>query len=203
MGAWLFHHERLVRFAEELPPERYRCIRAEDVLNHPRREMRSICEWLGIDAGPASITAMCHPERSPFARLGPDDAKYGNDPKFVRAPKMRPAPIPPTLDVPTDWLVDPWLLVATMGMAYRFGYPDHPEAKLRRCTVPYADFPSRRRRSSAEWCAEPGPTRPTCSGCDDPRAALEEELGLELPARLHVTMVEDGRTTCASSCRWT
>jgi hypothetical protein len=127
IGAWLFHHERLVRFSESLPPERVRRVRAEDVLNHPRREMRAICLWLGIDAGPKAVTAMCHPERSPFAGVGPSDARYGNDPKFLRSPKIHRAPIPPSLDIPSDWIVDPWLLTATIEMAYRLGYSHQTE----------------------------------------------------------------------------
>jgi hypothetical protein len=128
MGAWLFHHERLLRFTDTLPPDQFRRVRAEDVLNHPRREMRSLCLWLGIDASPEAVTAMCHPERSPFAGLGPSDAQWGNDPKFLRAPKMHRAEIPSSLDAPAEWAIDPWVLTATIEMAYRFGY-QHEEAE--------------------------------------------------------------------------
>jgi hypothetical protein len=126
MGAWLFHHERILRFTGALPPGQTRRVRAEDLLNHPRREMRRLCLWLGIDASPAAVASMCHPERSPFARPGPQDAPYGNDPKFVKSPRMRKAEIPPSLDVPAEWTVDPWLLAATIEMAHRLGY-EHQE----------------------------------------------------------------------------
>jgi len=58
--------------------------------------------------------------------------------------------------------------------------------------VPYADFPTRRdaieRRIVRRAWADPaylGRLR------EDPRAALEEELGVSLPSRLQVTLVEE------------
>lgn len=122
MAAWLFHHERILRFTSSLAPGQAMRVRAEDVLNHPRREMAAICRWLGIDSSSQAVTAMCHPERSPFAGVGPQDARYGNDPKFLRAPRMRRVVIPASLDVPADWVVDPWLLTASIDLAYRLGY---------------------------------------------------------------------------------
>jgi hypothetical protein len=124
MAAWLFHHERILRFTSSLTPEQTIRVRAEDILNHPRREMAAICRWLEIDSGSEAVTAMCHPERSPFASVGSQDAPYGNDPKFLRSPKMRRVEIPPSLDIPGDWVVDPWLLTATVELAHRLGY-DH------------------------------------------------------------------------------
>ena len=122
MAAWLFHHERILRFTATMTPAQTMRVRAEDILNHPRREMAAICRWLGIDAGPQAVTAMCHPERSPFASLGPQDARYGNDPKFLRSPRIRRVGIPSSLDMPDDWVVDPWLLTASVELAQRLGY---------------------------------------------------------------------------------
>ena len=123
MAAWLFHHERILRFTSSLMPGQTLRVRAEDVLNHPRREMAAICRWLEIDAGREAVTAMCHPERSQFAHVGPQDARYGNDPKFLRSPRMRRVAIPSSVDIPDDWIVDPWLFTATIKLAHELGYP--------------------------------------------------------------------------------
>jgi len=122
MAAWLFHHERILRFTSTLAPGQATQVRAEDILNHPRKEMAAICRWLGIDASREAVTAMCHPERSPFASIGPQDARFGNDPKFLRSPHIRRVVIPSSLDIPADWVVDPWLLTATIEVAHRLGY---------------------------------------------------------------------------------
>jgi hypothetical protein len=58
--------------------------------------------------------------------------------------------------------------------------------------MPYADFPTRReeieRRVVRRAWADPA-YRDWLR--DDPRAALEDELGISLPSRLHVTLVEE------------
>jgi hypothetical protein len=58
--------------------------------------------------------------------------------------------------------------------------------------VPYADFPTRRdeieRRVVRRAWADPAYLDRLRA---DPRAALEEELGVSLPARLQVTLVEE------------
>jgi hypothetical protein len=122
MAAWFFHHDRILRFTSTLMLGQTMRVRAEDILNHPRREMAAICRWLDLDSGREAVTAMCHPERSPFASIGPQDARFGNDPNFLRSPRMRRVEIPPSVDVPDDWLVDPWLLTATIELAHRLGY---------------------------------------------------------------------------------
>ena len=88
--------------------------------------MAAICRWLSINTSREAVTAMCHPERSLFASVGPQDARYGNDPEFLRSPRIRRVEIPPSLDVPAEWIVDPWLLTATIELAHRLGY-DHAD----------------------------------------------------------------------------
>jgi hypothetical protein len=65
---------------------------------------------------------MTHPERSPFARLGPRGFLGGNDPKFLREPTLRQATRPSGLGLPTDWNVEPWTAVAAAELAERLGY---------------------------------------------------------------------------------
>jgi hypothetical protein len=122
VGVWYHQHLRIHRFIAALPPDRALRVRAEDVLNAPVETLPGICEWLGVDAAPASIEAMCHPERAWHARLGPPGAVGGGDGGFMRNPVARAAALPASLDVPAEWRVDPWLLTATIELAYQFGY---------------------------------------------------------------------------------
>lgn len=122
LGTWMFHHGRVKRFTSVLPPDRWMRVRSEDVLNDPQTTLPAICRWLGIDAGPDAVEAMMHPEHSPYARLGPSNALGGNDPKFLDAPAPKPAELPSSLDVPADWVVDPWLHVGLVEFAATLGY---------------------------------------------------------------------------------
>lgn len=128
LGSWYFHHSRILRFTASVP-ERSLRVRAEDVVNNPEQELRGICQWLGIDDNPAALDAMSHPERSSFAKLGPQGAMGGNDPKFLRSPALRPAIIPAGLDVPSDWVVDPWTVLAAIELGHRFGYSDCEDSR--------------------------------------------------------------------------
>jgi hypothetical protein len=122
LGTWLFNHARVKRFTTALPPDRWMRVRSEDVLNSPETTLPAICRWLGIDAGPDALEAMMHPERSPFARLGPSNAMGGNDPGFLEQPALHRAEMPTTLELPPDWIVDPWLHVAVVEFAASIGY---------------------------------------------------------------------------------
>lgn len=122
LGYWFFHHRRVKLFAESLPRHRWLRVRSEDVLNDPRPTLTRICEWLGIDSGEKSIDSMIHPERSPFARIGPPGALGGNDPGFLSDPVPRPTLLPDSFDLPQDWIVDPWLHLAVVELGTELGY---------------------------------------------------------------------------------
>jgi hypothetical protein len=127
LGTWLFHHGRIKRFTDSLPPDRWIRVRSEDVLNSPRDFLPGICRWMGLDAGEDAVEAMLHPEKSPFARLGPKNALGGNDPGFLNEPAPHEAVNPDSLDIPADWTVDPWLHVAVVEFAGSIGYWHTPK----------------------------------------------------------------------------
>jgi hypothetical protein len=122
LGTWMFNHGRIKRFTSTLPPDRWMRVRSEDVLNDPHTWLPKICRWIGIDDGPEAMEAMLHPERGLFARLGPKNAMGGNDPKFLEDPVLHAAELPPTLDLPEEWEVDPWLHVGLIEFAASVGY---------------------------------------------------------------------------------
>ena len=105
-----------------LPPDRVLRVRSEDVLNSPAESLPSICRWLGLDYGDDEIEAMRHPERSPYARTGPQGAAGGWDHDFMLDPSLRRTQLPATLDLPARWNVDPWLELASRRLANRLGY---------------------------------------------------------------------------------
>jgi hypothetical protein len=122
LGYWYFQHRRITSFTESLPTGRWMRIRSEDVLNDPRPSLGRICAWLGIDSGETSIESMLHPERSPFARIGPPGALGGNDPGFLTDPVPRSTRLPGSLDLDGGWLVDPWMHLAVVELAAKLGY---------------------------------------------------------------------------------
>jgi hypothetical protein len=122
VGVWYYQHARIHTFVQGLPPDRALQVRSEDVLNAPHRTLARICRWLGIDTGRAAIEAMTHPERSPYASIGPQGAAGGWDTGFLHDPALRKTTLPKTFELPAEWNVDPWLTVACFTLAAKFGY---------------------------------------------------------------------------------
>jgi sulfotransferase family protein len=122
LAVWYHQHSRILRFSRHLPAARYRQVRSEDILNHPKENLPELCRWLGIDASPDAVNAMCHPENSSFARRGPASAPCGHDPKFVDSPTLRPAVLPETLQLPREWVIDPWNHLLVLELGRKFGY---------------------------------------------------------------------------------
>jgi hypothetical protein len=120
--AWYRTHRHLQLTGEHMPPERWMSIRAEDLISEPTTHLARVCAWLGISADPDALTAMCHPERSPYARFGPPQARGGADPGFLRSPELRLGAPPVSVPFPTDWAIPSRLRHATRELASRFGY---------------------------------------------------------------------------------
>lgn len=87
---WLRPHLSILEFLESVPDDNQLRIRGEDFLERPKLYLRLICEWLDKRCDDDALDAMLHPERSPFAMYGPANARFGNDPKFMESPQLRP-----------------------------------------------------------------------------------------------------------------
>lgn len=122
LGVWYYQHARIQRFVESLPPDRGLQARSEDVLNDPEPALRRICRWIGLDCEPETLEAMRHPERSPYARTGPEGALGGWDTGFMSDPVLRAAELPGAFDFPSEWILEPWLQLAALELATRLGY---------------------------------------------------------------------------------
>jgi len=125
IALWVDIHCRILRFAATLPKTRYLRIRAEDVLNDPHSHLSSIARWLELQTSEGAIEAMMHPEKSPFASVGPAASGIigGNDPAFLLDPIPRPVKVLPTLDPPAGWVANEALWEMTIEVATRLGYP--------------------------------------------------------------------------------
>lgn len=120
---WLQPHKRILEFLASIPEERRLRVRGEDLMARPREHLKNIAEWLRIESDPASIEAMMHPERSPFACIGPPNAKYGNDPNFLERPTLRAyTPKPMNLDDPLSVGGGVYMNDETKQYASFFGY---------------------------------------------------------------------------------
>jgi hypothetical protein len=120
--AWTTVHARIAAFAAPLDPARVLRVRAEDVLNDGGSTLRRIAAWLGVRGDDAAIDAMLHPERSPYATLGPAGASGGNDPRFLREPALRSVELPAAVDFPAAWKVARDVADRARELAAELGY---------------------------------------------------------------------------------
>jgi hypothetical protein len=101
---WYILNARICAFLSSIPEEQQFRIRGEEVLTNPDEGLAKIASWLRLRTDAEAIEAMKHPERSPFACLGPLGARFGNDPMFLKHPALRPTrAAPQTLDGALSW----------------------------------------------------------------------------------------------------
>lgn len=120
---WLASHSNITAFARRLPEGQCMRLRGEDLVANPDCYLPQICEWLGLRDDAEAIEAMKHPEHSPFACPGPQNALYGNDPNFLQSPALRPVKIEEaSLDGELEWAPGQQFSAATRKLAKEFGY---------------------------------------------------------------------------------
>ncbi len=113
---WKKSHENILKFWPSLKPGQGMRLQGELLLQHPEIYLPQITEWLQIRRDEAAITMMYHPETSPFACFGPTNARFGNDPNFLKNPFFRPKPIesPPPLSL-SEFSSDTQFLARLLG----------------------------------------------------------------------------------------
>jgi len=106
---WYRTHVNIMTFLDGVPKDQWLRLRGEDLLESPDRHLKKIAELMAVRSDPDAIEAMKHPERSPFACIGPWNAPFGNDPKFLRSPQLRSDGVAPSrraLPGPLPWRED-------------------------------------------------------------------------------------------------
>jgi hypothetical protein len=120
---WLRPHRRIDAFLGRLPNDQYQVVRGEDLLADPDVQLGEICQRLGISVDAAAIENMKHPERSPYAALGPPKAPFGTDPGFMKSPALRKyEPKPVSLEGPVAMPGNPLFSEALIQYAQSLGY---------------------------------------------------------------------------------
>jgi hypothetical protein len=122
--AWLALNKNIGDFLEAVPETQKLRVRAEDILRDPGATLFAIAEWLAIGSDAEAIEAMKYPERSPYARFGPEGARYGDDAAFLRTPSLpEPSVEPDDLDTPFSWRDDgAGFSPEVRALARTFGY---------------------------------------------------------------------------------
>lgn len=124
---WYNRHLELMQFGQMVPAGRYMFLKGENFFEHPVPILRQICQWIGKADDDAAIAAMMKPEESPFARLGPENAKFGNNPGFIEKPALRVGKIKAeNLHDPLEWFEDQTVYFTneTRELALMLGYED-------------------------------------------------------------------------------
>ena len=87
---WYRVNSRIVDALSSIPDDRKMQLRGEDLLHDPEQKLAEIAEWMGLRTDSKAIEEMQHPERSPFASIGPNNAPMGSDHKFLEDPVLKP-----------------------------------------------------------------------------------------------------------------
>jgi hypothetical protein len=121
---WYARNRAIQEFLETIPAERHVRVRGEDLLSDPDTHLREVAAWLGLRADDEAIAAMKHPERSPYAFVGPRGARFGNDRFFLERPALRPGRARVDgLDGELGWRGDgQGFLPEVKALAIEFGY---------------------------------------------------------------------------------
>ncbi|HWT05361.1 MAG TPA: sulfotransferase [Xanthomonadales bacterium] len=106
-NAWYALHRQICAFLETVPADRQLRVRGESLLSDPDTWVREVASWLGLRTDAEAIDETKHPERSPYAYFGPENAKFGMDFYFLKDPVLRPTRAKPqSLAGPLPWRRD-------------------------------------------------------------------------------------------------
>jgi hypothetical protein len=121
---WYESNAMIMRFLDRVPAENWMRVQGEDFITDLDAALGRVCDWLGISSAPADLEAMKHPERSPFACVGPATARLGNDINFLLDARIRPARVHRySLDGPLPWRSDgKGFSPRVVKLATEFGY---------------------------------------------------------------------------------
>ncbi|MCI0505772.1 MAG: sulfotransferase [Gammaproteobacteria bacterium] len=122
-AAWLEPHNRINAFSKRLAEGQCLQLKIEALLAAPQLYLPQIAEWLGVSGETDALKATCMPQQSDYAALGPDNAPYGYEPKFISNPEL-----PVKLDIDSlslanmDIELETTLTKQILKLAKEFGY---------------------------------------------------------------------------------
>jgi len=123
-NGWYALNKNICGFLASVPVDQQMRVRGEDLLADPEKNLHGIAAWMGMQTDAEAIAEMTHPERSPYAFLGPAGARYGNDAFFLADPALRPGrAAPQALEGPLGWRNDGVGFCSEVKLlAQEFGY---------------------------------------------------------------------------------
>ena len=122
---WMRMQLRILTFLKEISPTRSMTLRGEDFLRDPIEQMQTISSFLGLSWSPGFEDSILHPERSPYASIGPQGAQFGNDVNYLCSPcfLQRQVSVPIFTDLTIPWRTDGALFNEELvRLAHQFGY---------------------------------------------------------------------------------
>ncbi len=123
---WRVCHESIIAVTNGLPLGQCMLLKGEAFLGELDVYLPQVCEWLGLDTDAPAVEAMMHPEHSPYAKLGPPSAQYGNDPNFLSDPRIDRERLrkirEPSLVGELSWRPGETFDPRTRRLAKQFGY---------------------------------------------------------------------------------
>ena len=122
--SWFALHDSIVAFLKSVPDHQKLRMRGEDFLTRQEAALTAVTAWLGLPSDKIAIEEMRHPERSPYACIGPPGARFGNDHFFLRDPRLRPRRAEQhSLEGSLEWCSDGrGFLSQVKQLAREFGY---------------------------------------------------------------------------------
>lgn len=105
--AWHDINLNIMDLLDRIPARQKMHMRGEEIMADPLQCLPRICRWLGLRDDLEALEDMLQPELSPFAKVGPINALFGNDPNYLRNPIFEPhVPEQPPLRAPLPWRMD-------------------------------------------------------------------------------------------------
>jgi hypothetical protein len=89
---WFALNCNICDFLDTISPEQHMRVQAEEYIAAPEKTLKGIIQWMGLSTNVESLAAMRHPERSPFARPGPINARFGHDGLYLNTPSLSAPP---------------------------------------------------------------------------------------------------------------
>jgi Sulfotransferase family len=120
-GLWLQAQRSILGILEHREPASYLRVQVERLLRDPPGSLPQVAAAMGVSTDPLAISAMLHPERSPFACPPPVGLPGDGDPGFQSSPCLRPL-VQDAGKLPGEWELPEATIGELNELSMRLGY---------------------------------------------------------------------------------
>jgi hypothetical protein len=123
-GAWYRLNKNICDFLDTVPERQKLRIRGESLRTNADEVLGQFAMWMALQTDSAAIQLIKHPERSPYATLGPSNAPFGTDVFLPGTPSfLSTGEESDSLDEPLPWREDgQGFFPEVKELAREFGY---------------------------------------------------------------------------------